>query len=132
VPKLIVRNALGEDREFRLTDRDLRIGRGEQNDIVLSDPEKAVSRFHAELRFENGSYVLVDASSPNGVWVDGRRLSEVTLRPGVAAVIGPYTLTLDDAAVPATETMAGSVPPTRSERSPRSSPPGARRTSREP
>jgi predicted component of type VI protein secretion system len=98
VAKLIIRSMLEEDREFPLADRDLRIGRGEQNDIVLPDPDKAVSRFHAELRYENGAYVLADASSPNGIWVDGRRVAEVELQPGVEAVIGPYTLTVDSTA----------------------------------
>ena len=107
--KLIIRNSAGEEREFPLADRDLRVGRGEQNDVVLPDPEKAVSRFHAELRYENGTYVLVDANSPNGVWVNGRREAEVELRPGVEALIGPYALSVESA-TPATETVAISAP----------------------
>lgn len=107
--KLIIRNMAGEDREFPLSDRDLRVGRGEQNDVVLPDPEKAVSRFHAELRYESGTYVLVDANSPNGVWVNGRREAEVELQPGVEAMIGPYTLRIEHGA-PATETVAVSAP----------------------
>jgi FHA domain-containing protein/type VI secretion system protein len=109
VAKLIIRNLVGENREFPLADRDLRVGRGEQNDVVLPDPEKGVSRFHAELRYENGLYVLVDANSPNGIWVNGRREAEIELRPGVEAVIGPYTLSVEKAA-PATETVAVFAP----------------------
>ena len=38
--------------ERELTEQTLKIGRGAQNDIVLEDPGKGVSREHAELRFE--------------------------------------------------------------------------------
>src|SRR3982750_1739064 len=100
---------MGEDREFPLADRDLRVGRGEQNDVVLPDPEKAVSRFHAELRYENGTYVLVDANSPNGIWTNGQREAEIELRPGVKALVGSYTLRVENA-VPPTETVAVSAP----------------------
>ena len=62
-------------------DRDLRVGRGEQNDVVLPDSDKAVSRFHAELRYENGVYILVDANSPNGIWVNGLREAEIAKAP---------------------------------------------------
>ncbi len=75
----------------------LRIGRNRDNEVVLPDPTKSVSRVHAELREESGGYVLVDLNSQNGTWVDGRRIDHLELQPGMAAAIGPYTLMLEGA-----------------------------------
>ena len=38
------------------------IGRAPDNDLVLPDPEKFISREHANIRFENGEYYLADTS----------------------------------------------------------------------
>jgi hypothetical protein len=95
-------------RDVELDDRDLRIGRGEQNDIVLLDSTKSVSRAHAELRFEGGSYVLIDANSQNGIWSGGQRLPRIELQPGVPVLVGSYRLVLDDAPIPS-ETLPGGV-----------------------
>ena len=51
----------------------LRIGRAEDNDIVVADP--AVSRHHAELRNVGGQYHLVDLGSNNGTFVNGQRIT---------------------------------------------------------
>src|SRR4051794_35436018 len=84
------------DRYVDLTG-DLRIGRAIENDVVLPDPAKGVSRFHAELRHEHGRIVLIDLNSQNGVWVDGRRVMREIVEPGAAVTIGPYRLLLEDA-----------------------------------
>ena len=109
MPKLSIRGPDGQSREVDLDDRDLSIGRGEQNDIVLLDETKSVSRVHAELRYENGQYVLVDANSQNGIWAGGQRLPKVSLQPGVPVLVGSYRLTLDSSPSPA-ETLAGGLP----------------------
>ena len=75
--------------------RQLKIGRGPQNDIVLDDPEKAVSRFHAEVRREGDDYVFIDLNSQNGTWVDAQRIDRVAMRVGVPVAIGPYLFVLD-------------------------------------
>ena len=95
--RLIVLHGRALPRYVDLGRRELTIGRGEQNDIVLDDPDKIVSRFHAELRPEGGSYVLVDLNSQNGTWVDRRRVERITMRAGVPVVIGPYQLVLEEA-----------------------------------
>jgi len=38
------------------------LGRAPDNDLVLPDPEKVISRAHAVVRFENGAYFLSDTS----------------------------------------------------------------------
>ena len=82
-------------REIELTDRTVRIGRNPDNDLILEDGGKSVSRHHAEIRYENGRYVLADRESQNGVWVSGSRLPSVVLAPNVVASVGPYRLMLD-------------------------------------
>jgi predicted component of type VI protein secretion system len=82
-------------REIELGRQTFRIGRSEQNDLVLEDPGKAVSRNHAEIRFEGGQYVLADLESQNGIWVSGARVPFVVLEPKTAASVGPYRLTLE-------------------------------------
>jgi hypothetical protein len=52
------------------------IGQGPQNDVVLNDD--SVSRSHARLEFELGSWLLTDLESTNGTTVEGVRLA-----PGV-------------------------------------------------
>jgi tetratricopeptide (TPR) repeat protein len=73
----------------------LRVGRSPQNDIELPDDGKAVSRSHAELRFEKGQFVLVDLESENGLWKNGERMARVSLTPTDAVILGPYRLLLD-------------------------------------
>src|SRR5437870_5780249 len=53
------------------------IGRGESYDLVFSPAIwPSVSRKHAEIRFENGRYVLTDLDSKFGTYLDGIRISK--------------------------------------------------------
>jgi tetratricopeptide (TPR) repeat protein len=91
-PKLLIfrGEALHDERE--LTGQTVRIGRAPQNDVVLEDPGKGVSRNHAEIRFDGGRYSLVDLQSQNGIWVAGTRVPSVVLDPDVVATVGPFRL----------------------------------------
>lgn len=55
-------------------------GRQFENDVVLQD--EAVSRNHAEIRFEAGNYVLNDKDSTSGTFVNGRRVTSCVLNSG--------------------------------------------------
>jgi hypothetical protein len=100
VAKLIIYRGDTLDREIELGERNARIGRGDQNEIVLPDPAKSVSRFHAELRFEQGTFTIVDLNSQNGTWVGGRRVQQAVLEPGVPVVLGTYRIMLKKEAPP--------------------------------
>ena len=66
------------------------IGRSRDADLTLDDPN--VSRRHAELRREEGSWVVADLASTNGVKVNGRRVAEHRLTPGDEITLGLETL----------------------------------------
>jgi pSer/pThr/pTyr-binding forkhead associated (FHA) protein len=53
-----------------------RIGRSIDADIVINDP--AISRIHAEITIGT-EIILRDLNSTNGVWFNGKRISEVEL-----------------------------------------------------
>jgi ABC-type multidrug transport system ATPase subunit/pSer/pThr/pTyr-binding forkhead associated (FHA) protein len=79
---------------MRAPARALRIGRAEDNDIVLDD--LSVSRHHAELRNTgDGRYAIVDLDSSNGTFLNGARViftSPVTEQDIIG--IGPATFRL--------------------------------------
>ncbi len=56
---------------MRLDRQTIRLGRHNTNDIIVN--ERRVSRFHAEIKYEHGQFVLHDLHSVNGVQVNGAR-----------------------------------------------------------
>jgi predicted component of type VI protein secretion system len=100
VAKLLIFRGETQLDERQLAGQTVRIGRAPQNDLVLEDPGKGVSRNHAEIRFEGGRYTLVDLGSQNGIWVSGNRVPSVVLEPGLSAALGPYRLMVEAPAVP--------------------------------
>jgi transcriptional regulator with PAS, ATPase and Fis domain len=77
---------------FPLTQKKVVIGRDESADICL--PVSAVSRRHAELRFERGQWWAVDLESRNGTLVDGHAIAEQELEPLAELRIGDCVLKL--------------------------------------
>jgi pSer/pThr/pTyr-binding forkhead associated (FHA) protein len=55
-------------------------GRHLDNDVVLQD--ESISRHHAELRNEDGKYILIDNQSTSGTFVNGRRIARCVLNSG--------------------------------------------------
>ena len=96
MPRMIVRRNDGVERRV-VFDSDLRIGRDEQNDLVLEDPERGVSRFHAEIRRGGPDWAVIDLGSRNGTIVNGSAIQGLTpLPPGTLVTIGPFSLELVD------------------------------------
>jgi ABC-type multidrug transport system ATPase subunit len=71
----------------------IRIGRDEDNDIVLRD--FWVSRRHAEIRRIGGEHHLVDLGSSNGLHHNGRRVPRAVLAPGDRFTIGRHEFLFD-------------------------------------
>ena len=68
--------ANGEEHRLR---QNLRIGRGEGNDITLDDT--SVSRRHAALIWTQERWCIEDLGSANGTWVNGERVPFGVPRP---------------------------------------------------
>ncbi len=82
-----------EDRvlqELLLTGRVVTIGRQPDNHVRIDNP--AVSGHHAKVYAEGDHYVLEDAESFNGTYVNGQRISKVVLKDGDSATIGKHTI----------------------------------------
>jgi hypothetical protein len=111
VAKLLIFRGEKKLDERELTEQTVRIGRAPQNDLVLEDPGKGVSRNHAEIRFESGRYTLVDLDSQNGIWVSGTRVPSILLEPGVSAALGPFRVMVEKPA--SADTAPMTMPPVR-------------------
>ncbi len=72
----------------------VRIGRGEECELPLSDP--SVSRHHCLLIQQEQSLVLRDLKSSNGTFVNGQRVSCVTLRVGDFIIVGNTGFVVED------------------------------------
>jgi ABC-type multidrug transport system ATPase subunit/pSer/pThr/pTyr-binding forkhead associated (FHA) protein len=69
----------------------LSIGRDAANDLVIDHP--AVSRFHSQIKLNQGQYTLYDLGSTNGTFVNGQLIAgNHTLRIGDAIRIGSTQL----------------------------------------
>jgi hypothetical protein len=82
------------ERALWLTDRDglrfaleaamgvVRVGRASDNEIAIDN--QRVSRYHAQLRWVESSWLVYDLDSTNGTYVDGQRVA-----PAQPRVLGP-------------------------------------------
>ncbi len=56
------------------------LGRQLENDIVFH--EEFLSRYHAEVVYEDGKYVLYDKNSTSGTFVNGKKIEKCFLNSG--------------------------------------------------
>jgi len=68
------------------------LGRSPGCELVFADD--TVSRRHAELRCDEGRWMLRDLGSSNGTWVNGRRVMEAEVAPGDEVQLGGLELRL--------------------------------------
>lgn len=90
---LVLRTPQGPGQSYPLNREVIHIGRHRTNDIVIR--EERISRFHAEIRFERGQFVLYDLGSLNGVLVNGTLTQQAILRPGDVLNIGSYSFVFE-------------------------------------
>lgn len=74
IPVLVCTAGGHAGRRITIPEGGLNIGRSPDNELVLL--EDGVSRFHARLHFDNGAVWLRDAGSRNGVFVNGKRVTD--------------------------------------------------------
>jgi diguanylate cyclase (GGDEF)-like protein len=68
----------------------VRIGRSQECELWLNDD--GVSRKHAVIRPEQGSYIVEDTQSANGTFVAGQRVESARLRDGDLIQFGPQAV----------------------------------------
>ncbi len=83
----------GEERVSPLAGGRVRLGRGSDNDVVLSDV--SVSRYHAEILREGDAWSVHDLKSTNGVEVNGVPVEKAPLRPGDLLGVGAFELRIE-------------------------------------
>jgi hypothetical protein len=77
-------------KAFPLAKERVIIGRLAESDVVLADP--GASRRHAEVRQQDGRYVIADLGSTNGTMVNEATIGERTLEEGDRITIGRTVL----------------------------------------
>jgi len=90
-PVLLLRSGPQAGSWYALTGEVTTIGRHPDSDVFLNDV--TVSRRHAEIRREDGAYVLYDAGSLNGTYVDHDRRERAELHHGTEIQIGRFRFT---------------------------------------
>jgi hypothetical protein len=74
-------------RTFALAEASTDIGRGKEASVRLRDI--AVSRQHARIRHQEGTFLLEDLDSPNGLYLNGQRVETAsTLKEGDVIELG--------------------------------------------
>ncbi|MEA2626096.1 MAG: rane fusion protein multidrug efflux system [Candidatus Binatota bacterium] len=101
--EVIVAQRDAASRTYRFDAVRIRIGRADDNDIVLQGED--CSRYHAEIVLAEGGYELVDRNSVNGIFRGTERIAEARLAEPTTVQIGAFTLTITphDEAKPAPE-----------------------------
>lgn len=87
---LVERGGDGEGDWFSLRTQVTTIGRHPESDIVLDDI--TVSRRHSEVRLVDGRYVVSDAGSLNGTYVNQERVDSRVLAQGDELQVGKFHL----------------------------------------
>jgi pSer/pThr/pTyr-binding forkhead associated (FHA) protein len=71
------------------------IGRMPENHVVLDDGK--VSRSHARVIKKGNQYFIQDQESENGIFVNGKKVEECALKPGLLVGIGSHVLEVVEA-----------------------------------
>ncbi len=95
---LVVKRGPGAGSKFILDKAVVSAGRHPQSDIFLDDV--TVSRRHAELVTRSGGYVLRDAGSLNGTYLNRERIDEAPVANGDEIQIGRFKLVFLDTSSP--------------------------------
>lgn len=108
-PPVVALKFKGKEIDHWVFDKhELRIGRTPDNDIAIDN--LAVSRLHAVLEEDRGSFYVRDCDSLNGTVVNGNKVGRAQLNDGDEISIGKHTIVFrrqGGQAVPAEETIQG-------------------------
>jgi len=85
-PRLVVRETSGTERETQIAHTPFTLGRQSDNDLVLLD--NRISRRHAQIVQDAHGYVLEDAGSRHGTYVNAARITSCLLHSGDQISLG--------------------------------------------
>jgi serine phosphatase RsbU (regulator of sigma subunit) len=85
-PRLVVRDAAGNEREVEIHRTPFTLGRQTDNDLVLLDSR--ISRHHARITQGEEGYVIEDAESRHGTFVNGQQVRSHVLATGDQISLG--------------------------------------------
>lgn len=88
--KLVVLNGPQRGSEHIVQGEVIRVGKGEDNDLVMGD--ETVSRHHFEIVRDAKGYLLRDLGSTNGTYLDGAEIREAYIRAGAVIAAGAAEL----------------------------------------
>lgn len=85
----------GDGRPIVMRGVSLTIGRGPENDVVLPDPDRQISKTHCVVEDHNGNVVVVDFST-NGTFLNYGKIAlgrtATPINDGDVLIMGPYEL----------------------------------------
>jgi hypothetical protein len=84
---------LPDGKSLRVSSNPIVIGRLPECEVCLGDTN--VSRRHAQVALDAGDVVVTDLGSTNGTFVNGRRITRATVRPGDELTIGTSRLRVE-------------------------------------
>lgn len=84
--RIVVNPGLPSQAEHIFDTNVINIGTMQDNDIILTD--ETVSRHHCRIVQEDEEYVAVDLGSTNGTFINGVRIREAWLSPGLVLTVG--------------------------------------------
>ena len=94
---LFLNKGPGPSTVYPLLD-EVTIGRSTDNSICL--PDKAVSRNHARVSYQEGAWTVEDLGSANGIIFNGERVEKVVLSSGDIFKIGNFTFRFEEKDIP--------------------------------
>jgi pSer/pThr/pTyr-binding forkhead associated (FHA) protein len=107
--KLVISDDEGRTTVVPLLRDEVTIGRKEGNTIRLT--ERNVSRSHARLLKRNGSYIVEDLGSYNGVTLNGERIdAKAELAAGDQLGVGDYDLAFQSDVIATSNTIPSPLP----------------------
>ena len=92
--KLIVKLGPKVMKELFINKPSIKLGRLEDNDIVLED--NLSSRHHCEIIQRDNKYILNDLKSANGTMVNKKKISSYTLQENDEIEIGSYIIVFNE------------------------------------
>ena len=120
--ELLIARGNREGQQFVAVESVVHLGRGEENDVVLSD--LGVSRQHTRIFEKEGRYWAEDLGSANGTLINGERVSAArALKTGDALAIGAALLNFVELDPPKVRSASGLSGEARSAQKPGSAPP---------